>query len=58
MWYGEGGINAREGLVYNDPDDLSYDLEEEMQDVQYLSGKDKIAVNILYLLGDFFVDFI
>lgn len=31
--YEEGGISAREGLIFNDPNDPAYDLEEEMQDV-------------------------
>ncbi len=34
----EGGINAREGLVFNDPDDPSYDSEEEMQDILQWEG--------------------
>ena len=31
--YEKVGISAREGLILNDPEDETYDLEEEMQDV-------------------------
>ena len=33
IWYDKGGISVREGLIFNDPEDTAYDLEEEMQDV-------------------------
>lgn len=31
--YEESGINAWEGLIFNNSEDAAYDLEEEMQDV-------------------------